>query len=171
MNHHTAIDRAASNDGRHDFDFLHGRWLLRNERLRERLAGSDDWEVFAATQECRPILDGLGNIDNFLTDWGDGFEGMSLRLFNPAMREWRIYWASNRDGVLEPPVIGRFEAAADGGRVGTFIGRAEHAGAPVLARFIWNQISVNAAHWQQAFSGRRRRDVGNQLAHVDAPHR
>ncbi len=171
----------AAHDGRHDFDFLHGRWLVRNERLRERLAGSNDWEVFAATQECRPILDGLGNIDNFLTDWGDGFEGMSLRLFNPAMREWRIYWASNRDGVLEPPVIGRFETAADGSRVGTFIGRAEHAGAPVLARFIWNQISVNAAHWQQAFSAddgatwetnwhmwMRRIDERNRIVHDDA---
>ena len=49
-------------------------------------------------------------------------------------------------------MIGRFETEADGSRVGTFIGRAEHAGDPVLARFIWNQISVNAAHWQQAFS-------------------
>src|SRR5262245_32255059 len=140
-------ERAVVTDGRHDFDFLHGRWRLRNERLRARLAGSDDWEVFAATQECRPVLGGLGNVDDFRTAWADGFEGMTLRLFQPATREWSLYWASNRDGVLEPPVTGRF---VDG--VGTFLGRGEHADRPVLVRFIWDRISANAAHWQQAFS-------------------
>ncbi|HEV8694482.1 MAG TPA: hypothetical protein VGQ93_09930, partial [Lysobacter sp.] len=142
MNEQTHLE-----DGRHDFDFLHGRWLLRNERLQQRLVGSTDWDVFAATQECRPILDGLGNIDNFHTTWGNGFEGMSLRLFNAATREWSIYWASNRTATLDPPVIGCFED-----EVGTFSGREQQEGRPVLVRFIWNQISANAAHWQQAFS-------------------
>jgi hypothetical protein len=26
-----------------DFDFLHGEWTTRQRRLRERLAGSDEW--------------------------------------------------------------------------------------------------------------------------------
>jgi hypothetical protein len=134
-------------DGRHDFDFYLGRWNVRNERLRERLVESNDWETFDATQTCAPILGGLGNIDDFRTDWGGGFLGMTLRLFDPKARKWSIYWASNRAGVLEPPVVGAFENG-----VGTFYGRDQHKGTPVLARFIWSDITRNSARWQQAFS-------------------
>lgn len=137
----------AGDDGRHDFDFYHGHWHVRNERLRRRLAGSDDWETFEATQRCRPLLDGIGNLDEFVTEWGGGFRGMSLRLFDLQAKRWSIYWASNRSGVLEPPVTGRFENG-----VGTFHGRDTHEGRPVLARFIWSDISADSAHWQQAFS-------------------
>jgi len=139
-------------DGRHDFDFYFGHWLIRNERLKERLVDSKEWETFDARQECRPILGGLGNLDDFATDWGGAdlngkFLGMTLRLFDPKARKWSIYWASNRDGVLEPPVVGAFDNG-----VGTFHGRDQHKGTPVLARFIWSDITPNSARWQQAFS-------------------
>lgn len=163
-------------DGRHDFDFLHGRWQVRNERLRERLVGSDDWEAFDGTQECRPVLAGLGNIDELRSDWEGGFAGLTLRLFNPATRAWSIRWASSRTGVLEPPVTGRF---ADG--VGLFDGEDTHAGRPVRVRFRWERLGAHVAHWQQAFSiddGRswetnwhmwlRRLDEGDRLVHEDA---
>lgn len=136
-----------TNDGRHDFDFYHGHWRVRNERLRRRLVGSDDWEIFDATQTCAPLLGGIGNIDDFATSWNDGFLGMTLRLFDLEARQWRIYWASNRCGVLEPPVTGRFEHG-----VGTFHGRDLHDGRPVLTRFIWSDITPDSAHWQQALS-------------------
>lgn len=136
-------------DGRHDFDFYFGGWHIRNERLKERLVGSIDWERFDATQQCRPILGGLGNIDDFTTDaFGDTpYLGMTLRLFDPKAHVWSLYWASNRSGVLEPPVVGAF---ADG--IGTFIGRDEHAGRPVLARFTWSEIAPHSARWEQAMS-------------------
>lgn len=134
-------------DGRHDFDFYYGRWQVHNERLKERLAGCDEWERFSATQRCRPLLGGIGNIDDFVTDWSGGFRGMTLRLFDPQARQWSIYWASDRSGVLEPPVVGRFE---DG--VGTFHGHDQHNGQPVLVRFLWHGITAGRAHWEQAFS-------------------
>ena len=141
------IASPSENDGRHDFDFYYGHWKVRNERLKKRLAGSDEWETFEATQSCRPLLDGIGNLDDFVTGWSGGFRGMTLRLFDLQARQWRIYWASNRSGVLEPPVMGRFE-----GGVGTFYGRDTHEGVPVLARFLWSDIAADSAHWQQAFS-------------------
>jgi hypothetical protein len=140
-------DTTTARDGRHDFDFIHGRWQVQNERLRQRLVGSADWEVFSARDECRPILDGVGNVEEFHTDWNDGYEGMSLRLYDIAANEWRIHWSSNRSGVLDPAVSGRFE---DG--VGTFLGRDQHQGRPVRVRFQWSHGSANSAHWQQAFS-------------------
>lgn len=147
----------SDHDGRHDFDFLHGQWRIRNERLKLRLSGSTDWEIFGATQVCQPLLGGMGNVDDFVSDWtrpgsSERFIGMTLRLFRPESRQWNIYWAGNHDGTLEPPMTGAF---ADG--VGTFQGIAEHEGQPVRVRFRWSRLGGNAAHWQQAFSA----DDGN----------
>ena len=45
--------------GTRDFDFLIGRWKVRNRRLKERLKGSNAWEEFDATLEVRSILEGV----------------------------------------------------------------------------------------------------------------
>jgi hypothetical protein len=137
----------AQHDGSHDFDFFFGQWRIHNQRLRERLIGCTDWEQFDAIGECAPILGGIGNIDSFESDWGGDFRGMTLRLFDLASKKWSLYWASNRSGVLEPPVVGAFENG-----VGCFEGADEHLGKPVLARFIWSHITPTSARWQQALS-------------------
>ena len=67
-----------------DFDFLPGEWKVHNRRLRERLAGSDEWEEFEATSVARHILGGCGNEDEFRTDHDGGFVGMSFRFFDPS---------------------------------------------------------------------------------------
>lgn len=134
-------------DGRHDFDFLHGHWQVRNERLRVRLAGSADWETFDADNSCRPLPGGMGNLDEFMTRWRGGYRGLTLRLYDPRTRLWSIRWANSEDGVLEPPVYGGFD---DG--VGIFHGDDVHEGRPVRVRFIWDGISATTARWQQAFS-------------------
>lgn len=134
-------------DGRHDFDFLHGRWRVCNERLRTRLAGADEWEAFEAVNACRPLLGGIGNVDDFIADWRGGYRGMTLRLYDPRARCWSIRWANGFDGLLEPPVYGAFD---DG--VGTFFGDDTHEGRPVRVRFVWDGIGADTANWQQAFS-------------------
>jgi hypothetical protein len=134
--------------GTHDFDFLFGSWHIVNERLTSRLTDSDAWERFEATGECWPILGGGGNVDRARATWrGADFEGVSLRVFNPATEQWSIYWVDNVTCELQPPVVGTF---VDG--VGEFYGDDQHEGRPVLARFIWSDITVNAARWEQAFS-------------------
>ncbi len=142
---------AAESDraGAGDFDFLHGAWRIDNERLRSRLTGSDDWERFQAEGTCRPILGGLGNVDDFRPrgpGW-EGFEAVALRLFDPAADLWSIYWADNARGVLEPPVLGRFV-----GGIGEFFGDDRHEGRPVRVRFRWTGITADAARWEQALS-------------------
>ena len=76
-----AAPEADARDGRRDFDFYFGRWKVENRRLAKRLAGSDDWIEFEATDECRPILAGLGSVDRYRTDWNGGIEGFALRLY------------------------------------------------------------------------------------------
>jgi len=131
-----------------DFDFLLGSWNVANRMLRRRLAGSDDWEEFAATAVVRPILDGLGNEDVFRTELDGGFVGMSFRFFDPEKRRWSIYWAdSRRPGELDPPVVGCFE-----GDLGVFHGEDVHRGRPVLVRFTWSRGTTECPRWEQAFS-------------------
>jgi hypothetical protein len=139
------------NDGRRDFDFFHGRWRIVNQRLKQRLAGSTEWQEFECpAQECRPVLGGLGNSDNFDTEtFSDGkpFRGMTLRLFDPRTRLWSIYWADDRAPGLQPPVLGRFV----NGR-GEFFGDDTFNGKPIRVKFIWSDITQTSARWEQAFS-------------------
>ena len=132
----------------HDFDFLLGSWHVRNRRLRNRLVGSEAWEDFEASLVVRPILSGLGNIDEYVTTLdGRHFEGASLRLFSLTTLEWRIYWVDTRFGNLQAPVVGSF---VDG--VGTFRGEDVHDGSPVATRFLWSETTPLSARWEQAFS-------------------
>ncbi|WP_433649984.1 hypothetical protein ACQP2C_26175 [Micromonospora zamorensis] len=129
-----------------DFDFLFGDWHVTNRRLRERLAGSDDWEVFAATSSCRPLFGGAANLDEIELP-ALGVRGLTLRLFDPARQQWRLHWTTDAVGVLFPPVTGRF---SDG--VGRFFGEDIEGGTPVRVRFVWDAITPDSARWQQAFS-------------------
>jgi hypothetical protein len=124
------------NDGRHDFDFLHGNWTIHNRRLVRRLAGCTEWEEFGATHECYPVLGGLGNVDHFHAIFTDGkpLEGMSIRLFDPTTRLWSIFWADNRRVRMDPPVDDVFE------------------GTPIRFGFHWSDITPTSARWEQAFS-------------------
>jgi hypothetical protein len=134
--------------GARDFDFLHGSWHITNERLKSRLTNSDDWERFEALHDCEPILGGMGNIERFRAAWnGIDFEGFSVRLFNPATGMRSIYWADNLACQLFPPMVGGFSGGA-----GEFLGKDQHDGRPVLARFLWSNITENSARWEQAFS-------------------
>src|SRR5438552_3280653 len=103
-------------DGRHDFDFLFGRWRISNrKRVNPLVEGDAEWIEF----DARPIVGGTGNIDTYSAPdfpGRPGFEGFTLRLFEPATGLWRIWWASSiGDGRLDEPVVGRFD-----GDVGIF---------------------------------------------------
>lgn len=137
---------AAAPAGWHDFDFLHGHWRVHNRRLRRRLQGCTDWERFEGTQFCQPLLDGAGNTDELRGPMGP--VGISLRFFDRAAAQWVIHWVSPQDGVLQPPVRGRFDAHG----VGVFEGDDLHAGQPVRVRFTWVTRGPDAPCWAQAFS-------------------
>lgn len=140
----TALEAAAT----HDFDFLMGSWNVHNRTLRQRLAGSDEWEEFEATSVARPLLDGLGNEDEFRTDYCGGFIGMSFRFFDPGTDLWSIYWAdSRRCGELDPPLYGSFA-----GDRGVFLGEDTFEGRRILVRFIWSGVTTTTPRWEQAFS-------------------
>ena len=135
-------------DGAKDFDFWMGSWKVHNRYLRERLKGSSEWVEFSATSVARPLLDGLGNEDEFRTDHDGGFIGMSFRFYDPEKDQWAIYWAdTRRPGLLDAPVFGSFS-----GDVGIFEGDDTFEGRPIRMRFIWSGITTPTPRWEQAFS-------------------
>ncbi len=139
-------------DGRNAFDFIFGRWIVRNRKLVDLSDPTcEDWIEFEATSEAFPVLDGYGHVDRmYVNDPPDGpsFEGFTLRLFDPATSSWKIWWSSTRaPGVLDPPVEGRF--AADRG---VFECEDEVAGHRVVVRFEWLKADKDAPRWQQSFS-------------------
>lgn len=140
---------AAVNDGRHDFNFITGRWLVHNQRLVKRLQGCTEWESFDAVQDGALLLGGLGNMNDLVSD-RMGALGMALRFFNPQSRLWSIYWVAHRDGMLQPPVVGAFS-----GGQGRFEGMDTHEGQPVRVRFLWSGITPRSARWEQAYSSDR----------------
>ena len=135
-------------EGARDFDFWMGNWKVHNRYLRERLKGSSEWVEFEATSVARPLLDGLGNEDEFRTDHDGGFIGMSFRFYDPEKDQWAIYWAdTRRPGLLDAPVFGSFS-----GDVGIFEGDDTFEGRPIRMRFIWSGITTPTPRWEQAFS-------------------
>lgn len=149
FDHHGAlIISASATSSQHDFDFYEGKWKLRNRKLKKRLKNCTEWMEFESTQEMHKVLQGMGNIDNYLATFeGVPFEGMSVRLFNPKTRLWSIYWADTHEGVLQPPVVGSFE-----NDVAHFFTRDVFDGKKVLVVFRWDVRDKMNPVWSQAFS-------------------
>ena len=130
----------------HDFDFNHGEWKVTTRRLKVRGVGSDDWEVFPSFETAQLLMGGTVSIDesDFPTK---GFNGMTLRLYQPAEDRWAIYWINSKDGKLQPPVYGRFENGQ-----GVFAGDDLDDGRPVKVLFDWSGTDTDTPRWRQAFS-------------------
>ena len=132
----------------HDWDWLEGSWRVRHHRLKERLAGSTEWEEFDGTCAMVRTMNGFGNMDDNWLDLPAGaYRAMGIRAFNPETRLWSIWWLDARSQTIEPPVRGAF---ADG--VGTFEGDDTLRGQPIKVRFVWSEITASSARWEQSFS-------------------
>jgi hypothetical protein len=130
-----------------NFDFFIGTWTSKQRRLRDVLAGSDEWYEFTGVSRCWSVLDGGGNIDE-VTLPELGYTGLTVRIFNPATELWSIYWARNDIGLALPPTVGSFEP--DG--VGRFYDDEEWNGRPIRVRYLWTVASADSCRWEQAFS-------------------
>jgi hypothetical protein len=138
----------SASSSKNDFDFFEGKWKLHNRKLAARLNNCTEWIEFESTQEMYRVLQGLGNIDNFLAAFdGQPFEGMTVRLFNPQTRLWAIYWADSNKGKLDAPVIGSFD-----NNVGHFFTRDVHNDKEVIVVFRWDARDKNNPVWSQAMS-------------------
>jgi hypothetical protein len=132
-----------------DFDFVIGDWQVRHRRLRERLAGCEEWIEFDGAMSTRKILGGFGNLEDNILEFPEGASrAVALRSYDPATKNWSIWWLDGRfPDRLDVPVVGTF---SDG--VGTFFANDTHASIPITVRFVWRQIDADTLRWEQAFS-------------------
>jgi hypothetical protein len=129
-----------------DFDFLVGRWSVRNRRLKQRHVGSNDWDEFDAVNEAWTHLNGSVSVDE-IAFIDRGFSGCTVRTLELATGRWAIYWINSTIGRLCPPVHGGFR-----GDRGEFFGDDEDQGRPVKVRFVWERLGDDRARWTQAFA-------------------
>lgn len=133
---------------RHDFDYFAGGWATVHHKLRARGVGSRDWEDFPGTLCMTPYLDGGATVDELYMPTKQ-LAGLTLRTFDPATRQWSIYWVTSATGRLDPtPVVGGF----DGARGEFYADDHDDSGRRIRVRFVWRKLDADHAHWEQAFS-------------------
>lgn len=137
-----ALQTAA--DGPKDFDFHIGTWKTHVKRRLKPLTGSTTWVEMDGTTVVRKVWDGRASLVELKAE---GFEGLSLRLYNPQTRQWSLNFANAAAGVMTPPTIGAFK----NGR-GEFYAQETLNGRAIFVRFVISDITPDSIHFEQAFS-------------------
>jgi hypothetical protein len=141
----------ALHDGRHDFDFEVGTWKAHVRTLQHRLTGLNDWDELDGTVVTRtlPLLEGWNEsemrVDSPTTH--RRIELLAVRLYNPVSSQWSIYGSSVKTGVFDPPQIGQFNKGH-----GEFYAQDTWEGRAVTVRYVWDAVSHDKTHFEQAFS-------------------
>ncbi len=140
--------RSAVQSGQHDFDFELGTWTIHLKRRLHPLTGSNTWVEFDGLSSTQKVWDGRSQIEQFETTGSAGhIEGLTLRLFNPETRQWSLYWANAKDGIVVPAQVGQFK---DG--IGEFYAQDTLNGKLIFVRFVWSKTNTDTPHFEQAFS-------------------
>lgn len=135
-------------DGSHDFDFEFGTWSTHLKRRLKPLTGSDEWAEYRGTTTVRKVWDGAANLVELDVAGPAGrIQGLSLRLYNPASRQWSLNFSNKAAGVLAQPTIGEFH----NGR-GEFYDQEEYNGRFILVRFLIQPVSPTICRFEQAYS-------------------
>jgi hypothetical protein len=147
--HEELIITASPASSNHDFDFLAGKWKMKNKHLNARLAHRKDYSEFETGVEAWIGLQGMGSFDIVTRHLNNGsiYEGRTIRTFDSTTKLWRLYWVDSHGGPIDPPVIGSFENG-----IGLFFGKDYQVGRPVIVVFRWDKTNPNQPLWSQAFS-------------------
>jgi hypothetical protein len=140
--------RVEPRDGQHDFDFEIGTWRTRLSRLTRPLTGSTTWVQYQGTTVVRKVWSGRANLVELTAEGPAGrIEALSLRLYNPASRQWSLNFSNSRSGSMSPPSIGEFR---DGH--GEFFAQETLDGRAIFVRFVISVITPDSVRFEQAFS-------------------
>ena len=140
---------AAGADPRHDVAFIVGSWRAHHRRRKERLANSTEWVEFGGTSVAQSLMGGIANMDDNVFDMpGGAYRGVSVRCYDPASRQWAIWWLDERNpGIIDVPVVGGFENG-----IGTFVCDDTLRGRPIKVRYVLTPLTATTRRWEQAFS-------------------
>lgn len=136
-------------NGQHDFDFEIGTWKTQLKRLVNPLSGETaKWVEYEGTTVVTKVWNGKANLVELVADGPAGhFEGLNLRLYNPATGQWNLNFASARGGVMNKPATGGFK----NGR-GEFYNEEAFNDKAIFVKFIISDITSNSCRFEQSFS-------------------
>jgi len=138
----------SNDDHQHDFDFEYGTWKAHLKRLTHPLANSDSWVEYDGTSVVQKHWNGRANFGVLEVEGPAGhIEGLTLRLYNPESRQWRLYWANSKDGTLQTPAVGQCS-----GNRGEFFDQEDFVGKSILVRFIFSDLAADSFRTEQSFS-------------------
>lgn len=141
------VEAAADQDGQHGFDPLIGQWKYHLKRRLNPLTGSNTWTDLEGTGACYKIWDGRAQLDTIEVDGPTGhIKGLTLRVYNPQSRQWRLYWANSKTGIIDPPQVGEFKS-----KHGEFFAQDTINNKTILIRYAWN-LTTSVPHFEQSFS-------------------
>jgi hypothetical protein len=144
----TASTASIAQGGQHDFDPLLGSWKYRLKRRTNPLTGSANWVEMTGAGICYPLWSGTAQLDTLSVDGPSGrIEGLTLRLYNPKSRQWRLYWANSRDGLVAVPQIGEFSNGH-----GEFYAQDTLEDKSIFVRYDWTALASQSPHFEQSFS-------------------
>jgi hypothetical protein len=142
---------ALQHDGQHDFDFLAGHWRIHLKRLVHSQNGADEWVELDGTTDCRHVLDGRAEVEEFKVESADKkmrIDGLAMRFYNPVSHQWSIWWVNAKDGAMyPPPVSGEFKD-----RRGEFYDQEVIDGRTAFTRFVWTGADTDSPHFEQSIS-------------------
>lgn len=127
------IINPTSTSSMNDFDFFVGKWNLEEQKLASRLNNCTEWTEFQSTQEMYKILNGLGNIDNFLPPLMVSLLKACHQVIWSAYKTVEYLLGRFQHGKMDPPVQGSFE-----NKIGHFITKDIFEGRPILVAFRWD---------------------------------
>ena len=133
----------------HDFDAFLGQWQVRHRRLKQRLAGSNDWEEYDGTSHWQSILGGIANFNESVVHRsGSTYRSMGLRAFDAKTNVWTDWSLDGRDPTkIAVDGVGSFTNG-----VGTFFADDTFAGKPIRVRGTFTLLTARSMQWEQAFS-------------------
>ena len=137
-----------ADQARHDFDFHIGTWKTHLQRRLRPLTGSNTWVEYDGTTIVRKVWNGRANLVELKAEGPAGrFEGLNLRLYNPASHQWSLNFANINDGTLAQPTVGEFR---NGG--GEFYDQESLNGRAIFVRFVISDITPTSCRFEQSFS-------------------
>lgn len=142
------VPATATGNTQRDFDFEFGSWRAHLSRLLHPLSGSHVWAQYDGTSVVRKVWNGQANLGEFDVSGPAGrIHGLSLRLYNPQSGNWNVYWANAANGEITTPMVGKFSNGQ-----GLFSAKDTYNGRPIVARFIFSQITAHRFKLVQSFS-------------------
>lgn len=136
-------------DTSHDFDFSYGTWITHITSYQTSGAKAGSATAYAGTVAWRKIWGGRAFLEELkASNASDGFQGLTLFLYNPRTRQWSQTFAGKGAGSFDPSMVGSFTNGR--GELVSF--PVTDGGMFVLAREVWSDIRPNSHHFEIEYS-------------------